>query len=1536
MANINAYGIYHNTSLEYDHRRKKPSVKQNRKKIKRSYKNNDSSIFYFIVGLFCVFFLFTHESENKNSKKGKYVTTMIDTKWSMVPLVLEMAEYMAEENPYSLWLFVDSISQLNPALSELDNDQIKYQIALSKAGLLLSNSKLRLLKFSLSMHIYSPRIEMYAQMAADRGVQCSTSVEIDGELVCSIEELKKVLQRISVEGSKHLCETYHIDHHHPSSKNRSNIAILYGELGTSEFASYHTVLKQYAQEGSIDYVLRHFVKEKSEQKVRLSGYGVELHMKSTEYKAEDDSVVKDKNDINRNEDEEDISEIEGFDFKRLIELYPDRKLDLLKFRTHLSEVSGELAPLKAWQFQELSLQAAQRIVSGPPQDAVQTFIHIAQNFPTQARSLANVKVSKELRDEVSKNQDSFSMGLNLQPTDTVLLLNGMYFDIDITDMSTILDSATQELSIMEGLYSIGITDKKAISSMLALDFGSVKGKSYAVDIRDSAIQWINDLETDATYKRWPSSVDDLLRPTFPGMLRSIRRNLYNLVIVCNPASKSSWPLLKLTDSFLNHQSPLRVGIVFNVSPKPAIGLNDASVAILNAYNYIVEQTSKPLAAFNFITNMYTSISEDRDVIVDDVLNEFKKQYPKAIIDEIFGEDSDYDTAQILAKEYIAKTGFRKLPQVLLNGVPLQEKSLVEEDFEEAVLVELVTQTQTLQKAVYKRELTDTDNVVDWLMTQPNVMPRLNSRVLNTDSSKNLQLSDKHEFVLKSMNYITFAKKSSINPITHWIVGDFSKLSTFKLIKNTFEHLKSDSESRIGVIPNPSSNDGHIIKINKIVFEAFKQEDKLNILVKHLSQAINVNKNHIEVINSLPEEIHFDVSKIDIQLYRNFAFEALNFENGQCGVITNGRILGPFDEDEDFLTDDFALLEQHTLKGSVNKILNILKESDVMDITSDMIMKASALISSRSQTKNRHSIPDVSTKHSVIKLTANNEDEPVFEINVIVDPVSRGAQKVGSIISVLSRVLNANINIYFNCVDKNSDMPVKSFYRFVLEPEVIFDKSGHLSPDPIAKFSNMPTSPLLTQILHVPDNWLVESIESPYDLDNIRLEDVEMGVYSRYELEYLLLEGHCYDSVNMNPPRGLQMTLGTKSNPVVVDTIVMANLGYFQMKANPGAWMLRLRQGPSADIYDIISHEGSDRSPNSMDIKVLISSFRSHIIKVKVAKKPGKQSLNVLGDDDAENKGLWNSITSSFSSGSPDKSTDETINIFSVASGHLYERFLRIMMLSVLKNTKSPVKFWFLKNYLSPTVKNFLPIMAQEYKFQYELVEYKWPRWLHQQTEKQRTIWGYKILFLDVLFPLDVKKIIFVDADQVVRADMKELVDLDLGGAPYAYTPFCESRKEMDGFRFWKQGYWKTHLQGRRYHISALYVVDLKRFRKVAAGDRLRGQYQALSQDPNSLSNLDQDLPNNMIHQVSIKSLPQEWLWCETWCDDASKKSAKTIDLCNNPLTKEAKLTAAMRIVSEWKDYDNEIKRLQIKQSEHEDEVFNVDTQSKGPEVHTEL
>jgi UDP-glucose:glycoprotein glucosyltransferase len=78
-----------------------------------------------------------------------------------------------------------------------------------------------------------------------------------------------------------------------------------------------------------------------------------------------------------------------------------------------------------------------------------------------------------------------------------------------------------------------------MGSLLALDFissssSSINGASagateYALDIRDSAVHWINDIENDKQYKRWSSSLMELLRPTFPGMLRSVRKNIYNLV-----------------------------------------------------------------------------------------------------------------------------------------------------------------------------------------------------------------------------------------------------------------------------------------------------------------------------------------------------------------------------------------------------------------------------------------------------------------------------------------------------------------------------------------------------------------------------------------------------------------------------------------------------------------------------------------------------------------------------------------------------------------------------------------------------------------------------------------------------------------------------------------------------------------------------------------------------------------------------------------------------------------------------------------------
>ena len=69
------------------------------------------------------------------------------------------------------------------------------------------------------------------------------------------------------------------------------------------------------------------------------------------------------------------------------------------------------------------------------------------------------------------------------------------------------------------------------AKMLSVDFSKKDSEKFGVDIRNSAVHWINNIENDKLYKGWPSSVQELLRPTFPGMLRSIRKNFFNQIYI---------------------------------------------------------------------------------------------------------------------------------------------------------------------------------------------------------------------------------------------------------------------------------------------------------------------------------------------------------------------------------------------------------------------------------------------------------------------------------------------------------------------------------------------------------------------------------------------------------------------------------------------------------------------------------------------------------------------------------------------------------------------------------------------------------------------------------------------------------------------------------------------------------------------------------------------------------------------------------------------------------------------------------------------
>ena len=69
--------------------------------------------------------------------------------------------------------------------------------------------------------------------------------------------------------------------------------------------------------------------------------------------------------------------------------------------------------------------------------------------------------------------------------------------------------------------------------------------------------------------------------------------------------------------------------------------------------------------------------------------------------------------------------------------------------------------------------------------------------------------------------------------------------------------------------------------------------------------------------------------------------------------------------------------------------------------------------------------------------------------------------------------------------------VRSYYRFVLEPEPEFTEETGAVSGPFAQFDGLPLKPLLTVGMDPPESWLVESVDAIYDLDNICMDEVTL-------------------------------------------------------------------------------------------------------------------------------------------------------------------------------------------------------------------------------------------------------------------------------------------------------------------------------------------------------------------------------------------------------------------------------------------------------------
>lgn len=1415
-------------------------------------------------------------------------------------------ETAAQENATSYIPILDRIADGYFAGAATDHDLYeRFLVLLTEDSHIASGEALSTFKLALSLRSAAPRIEAHFQfyntavegsVAADQ-TGCGQWILYEGAQYCS-PSLSKENGKIASHETQERELPFDIKQGHGPD------AVLYADITSPEFGPFHKLLTEKSRAGELTYRLRH-VRSAAEtalgdglERLPVNGYGVELALKRTDY-----IVIDDR--------EADAADADAAKKKPAVatEVVLDGEAEVT-----------DLKALSKSELAELGLKTADYIVQS--ENPFDSLLKITQDFPKYSSSIAAHNFSKEFVEEHRGNR-----AVMVPAGANVLWMNGVQMIERQIQPLALVDTVRRERTMINGVCELGLTGKEVVDVIGHEAVAASKAEAVPprFDWRDEiedgrVIIWLNNLEKDARYSEFPKSLRRLLQGGMPGQIPQVRRDIFNQVYAVDFSNLEDVRLVvEQVLEFVRRRLPIRFGLVpLASSPESAkqakvvyhlletYGLGSVSAYLTQSL--VDKKTTSPDA------KAFKAAIKDRELREDSTALAFA---------DVFTYE-EYNKQIELARHWANRLGANSdIPPIFIDGVVVPRDG----NWVATMSTKVGGHLRIVQEAIYFGRIEEDSWVPSHFLQ--GALTRRNAYIF-PENEKSLHVVNVHKLHTEHADLfeqIPVIEASEESTKESWAVltavVDLDTEDGTKLLYSALQFRVNNPGVRLDVVYNPSTADS--------------SHDFNSILKSSLDKATGAAS--WEALKSLLATKEPATAEYVCALER--FRETAAIRPGTNVLVLNGRVLGPIAKADIFGEEDlFTFLEFE----QAERILPVYTAVEDLNLTAKISSPlAAAKLTSITALSTISDLPEgIFESAPTLRISSFNlwnTTHTSFEVgdastatihfNVVLDPASEIGQRWAPILKVLSSLDGIYMRVFLNPREWLDELPVKRFYRSVLEPAPLFDEAGKVKALG-AKFNGLPSEALLNLGMEVPPAWLVAPKVSVHDLDNIKLSSVKSDVKAMYELEHILIEGHSQERGGQ-PPRGAQLILGTEKDEHFADTIIMANLGYFQFKANPGYYNIKIKEGRSSDIYSIesVGSKGVVPTPGDEGTDVALMNFQGTTLYPRLVRKPGMEKEEILNEEGAPSAagqgGAMDYVAKGlkFAEGILGKGKDtkdagkavtvsETqadINIFSVASGHLYERMLNIMMVSVMRHTNHTVKFWFIEQFLSPSFKDFIPTLADAYGFQYEMVTYKWPHWLRQQKEKQREIWGYKILFLDVLFPLSLDKVIFVDADQIVRTDMHDLVQLDLQGAPYGFTPMCDSRTEMEGFRFWKQGYWNNYLRGQPYHISALYVVDLRRFRELAAGDRLRQTYHTLSADPNSLANLDQDLPNHMQFNIPIFSLPQDWLWCETWCSDEALTTAKTIDLCNNPQTKEPKLDRARRQVPEWTVYDDEIAAL---------------------------
>lgn len=257
-------------------------------------------------------------------------------------------------------------------------------------------------------------------------------------------------------------------------------AILYADPTSPSFGSFHEALAGSAREGKLSYRLRYRRSSRAPNTpLSVSGYGVELALKRTDY------IVIDDREASQDQDQKPI----------------DAEIAL-----DAEDEVADLKPLSSSDLAPLGLKTASFILKS--ENPFDTLVKSTQDFPKFSTSIVAQNISDAFAKELEANRERMiPSGISF------LWMNGVQLIERQIEPFTLVEMIRRERKLIDGVRELGLSGKQAVALLGHQLITEAKSQDDSVrfDWTDrsedgKALIWLNDLEKDERYEGLPKSL----------------------------------------------------------------------------------------------------------------------------------------------------------------------------------------------------------------------------------------------------------------------------------------------------------------------------------------------------------------------------------------------------------------------------------------------------------------------------------------------------------------------------------------------------------------------------------------------------------------------------------------------------------------------------------------------------------------------------------------------------------------------------------------------------------------------------------------------------------------------------------------------------------------------------------------------------------------------------------------------------------------------------------------------------------------------